>query len=35
MIFADELQTVIDYIIWFAYIDLNNPDYRKECDHLF
>jgi len=34
MIFADELQTVIDYIIWFAYIDLNNPDYRRECEQL-
>ena len=31
MVFADNLQDIIDYIIWFAYIDLKNEEYRNKC----
>lgn len=34
IIFADNLQDIIDYIIWFAYIDLKNPIYSKQCEEI-
>lgn len=34
IIFADYLQNIIDHIILFAYVDLNDNDIRKECDKL-
>ena len=34
MEYADELQKIIDYIIWFAYVDLGNEAVSKRCGEL-
>lgn len=34
IIFADYLQNILDHIILFAYVDLNDNEIRKECDKL-
>lgn len=34
IVFADYLQKILDHIILFAYIDLNDEDIKRECDQL-
>ena len=32
--FADSIQNMIDHIIWFAYLDFSNEDFRKNYDKM-
>ncbi len=32
MNYADDLQKLIDYIIWFAYVDLKEPTVKQQCE---
>ncbi len=32
--FADCIQIMIDHIIWFAYVDFNDNDFKTKCDKL-
>ena len=32
--FADWLQTIIDHLIWFAYVDFNDKEFTDKCERL-
>ncbi len=32
--YADRLQRIIDYIIWFAYVDLNDAEISRQCEDI-
>lgn len=32
--FADWLQTIIDHLIWFAYVDFTNNEFTSKCERL-